>query len=302
VVRGAKVHTSNTTHANEMIVLPTRAMGEDDKAYAVSFAIPLATKGLKLLMSSYGSYTERNSFDHPVSSKQKMTETLTIFDDVFVPNERVFLKGEWQFAGALALSFVEYHRLTAISYKLPFLDLLVGAGRLVAEYNGIEKAAHVREKLFWLASYAETVRSLTHMACLKAVPSDLGMVIPNPVTVNIAKHYFAAHFHQALSHVQDLAGGILVTGPGYEDVNSEETGPLIEKFLKGKKGTSGIERLQVMNLIQDLTVSDYGGYQAVLALHAEGSMEAEKLQLYREYDWQKAMTYARKMAGMAQKL
>ena len=128
VVRGAKTHTSNTTHANEMIVLPTRAMGEADKDYAVSFAIPLNTPGLKLLMSGYGSYTERNEFDHPVSSGLKMTETLTVFDDVFVPNERIFLKGEWQFAGPLALSFVEYHRLTAISYKLPFLDLLAGAG------------------------------------------------------------------------------------------------------------------------------------------------------------------------------
>ena len=97
VVRGAKMHTSNTTHVNEMIVLPTRAMGEDDKDYAVSFAIPLDTKGVKLLMSGYGSYTQRNSFDHPVSSAVKMTETLTIFDDVFIPNERIFLKGEWQF-------------------------------------------------------------------------------------------------------------------------------------------------------------------------------------------------------------
>ncbi|MEW6298873.1 MAG: 4-hydroxyphenylacetate 3-hydroxylase N-terminal domain-containing protein [Thermodesulfobacteriota bacterium] len=300
VVRGAKVHTSNTTHANEMIVLPTRAMGEEDKAYAVAFAIPLATKGLTLIMSGYGSYTQRNPFDHPVSATVKMTETLTVFDDVFVSNERIFLKGEWQFAGALALSFVEYHRLTAISYKLPFLDLLVGAARVVAEYNGIEKAAHVRDKLFWLASYAETTRALTHQACIKAVPTELGMVIPNPALVNIAKHHFAAHFHQALSHVQDLAGGILVTGPAVEDVQSEETGPLIEKYLQGKKGTSGKERLQVLNLLQDITASDFGGYQAVLALHAEGSMEAEKLQLYREYDWQKAMAYARRMAGLGE--
>jgi 4-hydroxybutyryl-CoA dehydratase/vinylacetyl-CoA-Delta-isomerase len=298
VVRGAKVHTSNTTHTNEMIVLPTRAMGEDDKAYAVSFAIPLATKGLKLIMSGYGSYTERNPFDHPVSSTAKMTETLSIFEDVFVPNERIFLQGEWQFAGALALSFVEYHRLTAISYKLPFLDLLVGAGRLVAEYNGIEKAAHVRDKLFWLASYAETTRALTHQACVKAVPTELGMVLPNPAIVNIAKHHFASHFHEALSQVQDLAGGILVTGPAVEDVQSEETGPLIEKYLKGKKGTSGKERLQVLNLIQDITASDFGGYQAVLALHAEGSMEAEKLQLSREYDWQKVISYARRLARL----
>ncbi len=300
VVRGAKIHTSNTTHANEMIVLPTRAMGEADKAYAVSFAIPLNTKGLKLLMSGYGSHTQRNPFDHPVSSGAKMTETLTIFEDVFVPNERIFLRGEWQFAGALALSFVEYHRLTAISYKLPFLDLLAGAGRLIAEYNGIEKAAHVREKLFWLASYAETTRALTHMACLRAVPTDHGMVIPDPATVNIAKHHFAANFHQALSHVQDLAGGILVTAPAVEDVLSEELGPLVDKYLTGKTGTSGTERLRVINLIQDITTSDFGGYQAVLALHAEGSMEAEKLQLYREYDWQKTLAFARKMAKLDQ--
>ena len=296
VVRGAKVHTSNTTHANEMIVLPTRAMGEEDKDYAVSFAIPLDTPGLKLLMSGYGSHTQRNSFDHPVSSGVKMTETLTIFDDVFVPNERIFLQGEWQFAGPLALSFVEYHRLTAISYKLPFLDLLAGAGRLMAEYNGIEKAAHVKEKLFWLASYVETTRLLTHMACLKARTTDFGMVIPDPPTVNIAKHHFAADFHQALSHVQDLAGGIIVTGPAVEDLRSEETGPLIEKYMKGKTGTSGKERLQVINLIQDITTSDFGGYNAVLALHAEGSMEAEKMQLYREYDWQRVRDYASKMA------
>ncbi len=296
IVRGAKIHTSNTTHANEMVVLPTRAMGEADKEYAVAFAIPLDTKGVKLLMSGYGSYTQRNSFDHPVSSSVKMTETITVFEDVFIPNDRIFLKGEWQYAGPLALSFVEYHRLTAISYKLPFLDLLAGAGRLMAEYNGIENAAHVKEKLFWLASYAETTRALTQMACMRARKTDFDMVIPDPATVNIAKHHFAADFHQALSYVQDLAGGIVVTGPAVEDLQSEETGPLIEKYLKGKKGTSGKERLQIINLIQDITASDFGGYNAVLALHAEGSMEAEKMQLYREYDWDRVRDYA---AGMA---
>src|SRR5216117_3559265 len=196
VVRGAKVHTSVTPNANELFVIPTRNLTEADKDYAVSFCIPLNTAGLKQIASPYGAGHD-NRFTHPISSRHKMMETLTIFDDVFVPNERIFMNGEWQFAGALAKTFVEFHRFTAISYKLPLLDLLVGAGRLIAEYNGIEKAAHVREKLFWLASYAETTRALTHMACMKAVPVDLGMVIPNPTVVNIAKHHFAAHFHQA---------------------------------------------------------------------------------------------------------
>ena len=133
---------------------------------------------------------------------------------------------------------------------------------------------------------------------MRARKTDFDMVIPDPATVNIAKHHFAADFHQALSYVQDLAGGIIVTGPAVEDLQSEETGPLIEKYLKGKKGTSGKERLQIINLIQDITTSDFGGYNAVLALHAEGSMEAEKMQLYREYDWDRVRDYAAGMAGI----
>ncbi|MHB8577181.1 MAG: 4-hydroxyphenylacetate 3-hydroxylase N-terminal domain-containing protein, partial [Dehalococcoidia bacterium] len=139
VVRGAKVHTSNTTHVDEVIVLPTRAMGEADSDYAVAFAIPANTPGLKLLASPFGSaeQSERSEFEFPITARHKMMETTTIFDDVFVPWERVFLAGEHQFAGPLALGFVEFHRFTAISYKLPLVDALVGAAQLMADYNGI---------------------------------------------------------------------------------------------------------------------------------------------------------------------
>ena len=146
VVRGAKIHTSVTPNANELFVIPTRNLTEADKDYAVAFCIPLNTRGLKMIASPYGRGHD-STFTHPVSSGHKMMETLTIFDDVFVPNDRVFLNGEWQFAGALAKTFVEFHRFTAISYKLPLLDLLVGSALLIAEQNGIDKAGHVREKL-----------------------------------------------------------------------------------------------------------------------------------------------------------
>lgn len=125
VVRGMKTHTSCTTNVNEVIVLPTRAMAEADADYAVSFAIPVNTPGVTLIASPHGG-SERDDFDHPISSKHKMMETLTIFDDVFVPWDRVFMNGEWQWAGPLALAFVEFHRFTAISYKLPLVDALVG--------------------------------------------------------------------------------------------------------------------------------------------------------------------------------
>src|SRR5688572_15703065 len=131
VVRGAKVHTSCTTNVNELIVLPTRAMSEADADYAVAFAIPVDTPGLKLIASPYGG-SGKSEFDNPLSADRKMMETITVFDDVFVPWERVFLAGEYDFCGPLALGFVEYHRFTAVSYKLPLVDALIGAGLLMA--------------------------------------------------------------------------------------------------------------------------------------------------------------------------
>src|SRR5215475_10034962 len=177
VVRGAKVHTSVTPNANELFVIPTRNLTEADRDYAVAFCIALNTPGLKQVASPYGAGHE-NTFIHPISSRHKMMETLTIFDDVFVPNERVFMDGEWQFAGALAKTFVEFHRYTAVSYKLPLLDLLAGSALLIAEQNGIERAGHVREKLTWLISYAETVRMLSKMAAIQCAIED-GIAVPN---------------------------------------------------------------------------------------------------------------------------
>lgn len=297
VVRGAKVHTSVTPNANELFVIPTRNLTQADKDYAVAFCVPLNTPGLKMIASPYGRGHD-SSFTHPISSRHKMMETLTIFEDVFVPNDRVFMNGEWQFAGPLAKTFVEFHRFTAISYKLPLLDLLVGSALLIAEQNGIEKAGHVREKLTWLISYAQTVRMLTKMAAIDCTIKD-GIAISNTEVVNIAKLHFASNYHQALMHVQDLAGGLLVTAPGEGDLKNPETRKYIDYYLGGREGVSAEQRLRTLNLISDLTTSEFGGYQAVLAIHAEGSLEAEKLTILREYNQALAKNYALRIAGQA---
>jgi 4-hydroxybutyryl-CoA dehydratase / vinylacetyl-CoA-Delta-isomerase len=295
IVRGAKVHTSVTPNANELFVIPTRNLTAADADYALAFCIPLNTPGLKQIASPYGSGHD-NSFTHPISSRHKMMETLTIFDDVFVPNERVFMNGEWQFAGALARTFVQFHRFTAISYKLPLLDLLIGSALLIAEQNGIARVSHVREKLTWLISYAETVRMLTKMAAIRCGLED-GIAIPDTAAVNIAKLHFASNYHDALMRVQDLTGGLLVTAPGEEDLRNPETGKYIDHYLRGAGGVSAEQRLRTINLISDLTTGDFGGYQSVLAIHAEGSLEAEKLTILREYDQARVKSYARWVAG-----
>jgi aromatic ring hydroxylase len=296
VVRGAKVHTSVSTNTNEVIVLPTRAMRPEDKDYAIAFALPINAPGLKLIASPHGS-SKKDAFEHPISAKHKMMETLTVFDDVFVPNDRIFLNGEIEFAGLLALTFVRFHRFTAVSYKLPLMELMAGAGAAVAEANGIARANHVRDKLTHLAAYHTTVRGLIEHAAATCTIED-GIAVPNTLITNVAKFHFAHNYHHAVQIVQDLAGGILVTGPATEDFTSEATRAYVMKYLGGAKGHDAEKRIRLLNLIADLTASDFGGYQEVLAVHAEGGFEAEKLQAYREYDFKSVAAYARKLAGI----
>jgi aromatic ring hydroxylase len=298
VVRGAKVHTSVSVNSNEMIVLPTRAMKADEAAYAVSFALPLNTRGLKLITSAYGAHHDDSHFDAPLASRHRMLETLTVFDDVLVPHDRVFLKGEWEFAGELAKTFVEFHRFTAISYKLPLVDSLVGAALLMAEYNGLERVKHVQEKLAKLTGYAETLRALLRLAALDAETGPLGIAVPKPLLVNMAKLHFATNYHQMLAYVQDITGGLIATGPGEADLDNPETSAYVRRYLGGRKGIPVEHRLKAINLVKELTATDFAGYQAVLAIHAEGSIEAEKLAMVREHDSARCIALVKKLAGI----
>ena len=294
VVRVAKVHTSCTPYVDEVIVLPSRTMGPDDEAWSVAFAIPVASPGLHLYAADYLHGTD-DPFTRPISTNHKMIETLTVFDNVFVPWERVFFVDRPDLAGAVALTFVEFHRFTAVSYKLPLLDALVGAGIAIARANGIDRAGHVRDKLTWLGGYAETVRGLAELAALRC-EVEAGVAYPHVFTTNMAKWTFARDFHKALETVQDLAGGLLVTGPSGMDWESAEVRPVLEKYLQGAWPAD--QRLAMLNLIGELSTRLYGGYQAILAVHAEGSIEAEKLAMFRAYDPGRALSLAMQLAGL----
>ncbi len=295
VVRGAKTHTSGSVNANELIVLPTRAMGPDDADYAVAFAVPIDTEGLSLYVSSYGA-GERGSFEFPASSRSKMLETLTVFDDVFVPWNRVFLYKEPALAGPIALSFVEYHRFTAVSYKLPLLDVFVGGAARIADMNGVGKAGHIRDKLTHLIAYAETVRGLTELAASRSREGNRGIWYPDPLTTNLAKFTFATGYHEAAELVQECAGGLLVTGPGDADWANPAVRAVLEKYYPAAAPAE--DRLRLMHLLSDLTVRELGGYHTVLAVHAEGSVEAEKMQILRSFDPTRAFRLVGELAGL----
>ncbi len=293
IVRGAKAHISGAPLANEIIVLPCRAMREDDKEYAVCFAVPANAKGLTLISAEHEVKEAGNLFDHPIGASIYINDAMVIFEDVFIPNERVFMKGEWQFAGDIAYMFGNFHRLSAETYKAVELELVTGAATLMAEYNGIERASHIQDKLTWLVSYAEATEVLGRAACEHCVSEpDSNLVYPNPMYANIAKFFFADNWHQATKYIQDIAGGIVATVPSAEDFLNPETHSMIDKYLGGKADIPTEHRIRLIKLIRDLTSC----YEDVLTIHAEGSLAAQKLSIYTLADFERYKAAAKRAA------
>lgn len=295
VVRGAKAHISSGPIVDELIIIPTRAMTADDADYAVAFAVPAATKGLRMICRSERPGT---SFDFPISGRHYILEALVIFEDVFVPWERVFLAGEWKYAGTMANNFAQWHRFTALSYKTPIAELLLGTAIVLAQSNGIDKVRHIREHIVDLAIYLQMVKTLGRTAALSGTIDANGIATPDELSTNLGKYYFAERYHDMVRRVQEIAGGIMVTAPGLADALGEVTGPDIERYLAGAEGWGGIDRMRVMKLARDLTASDYGGLAQVAALHAEGSTEAQRMMVVRETDFDGVAAYAKAVAGV----
>ena len=155
----------------------------------------------------------------------------------------------------------------------------------------------MREKIVQLISYAETLRGLTHYAAMRGTPREAGIASPDTLYVNIAKYHFAHGYHDAVRNVQDIAGGALVTGPGAEDLETEETAKYYHKYYAGH-GVSGQDRLKALAFVKNLVASEFGAYQEVLAVHAEGSLEAEKQMVARSYDGRRAVALVRRLAGL----
>lgn len=295
VVRGAKAHISQAPACNEILVAPCRAMREDDRAYAVSFGVPVNAPGVTLISAQPEVSEGYNLMDHPISGSVYINDAMIIFEDVFIPKERIFLKGEWEFAGQVAYMFANFHRLSAETYKAMELELFTGAAALMAEYNGIEKVAHVREKLTWLVMYTEMIETLGRAAvehCIQEEGSDL--VYPNPMIANICKYQFADNWHTATKYLQDIAGGIMVTAPSAKDFLNPETRALMEKYLTGRDGIPTEDRFRMMKLARDLTSS----YEDVLTIHAEGSLEAQKMSILQLADFDRYKAAARRAAGL----
>lgn len=294
VVSGAKTNITAAPYVNEYMVLPTRAMGPGDDDFAVAFAAPVNAPGVKVIARPDG---VKNQFDFPLSSRHFHIEGTIIFDDVFVPWEKVFLAGEWQYAGALANTFATWHRFTGLAYKGPGADLLLGMAQLIAEYNGVAKAPHIRAKITQLIQYAETIRVFGRASAREA-EYYAGIACPNALLANMGKYIFASGYHDAVRAVQEIAGGVTVTGPASLDYENPDTREYIERYFGGVEGVPTEHRLRAFKLIMDMTASEYAGNWMLATLHGEGSLEAQRLSMYRQYDVKRCVKLAQMAAGI----
>jgi 4-hydroxybutyryl-CoA dehydratase/vinylacetyl-CoA-Delta-isomerase len=299
VVRGAKMHISSTPGANEIIVMPCRAHGEEDKDYAVVFATPLNAQGVTIIASEPPMRETGDAalWDYPVSaaSGHGASECMIVFENVFVPWERVFMCGEWEFSRDVTYTFATFHRLFGVCRMTTELEILAGVASLVAEYNGIEKVSHVRDKLAWLAMYAEVVNVIGKASCMDCEKQkDSDVVSPNMVYTNTAKYLFADNYHQAVKTAQDICGGIADTIPAYGDWSNPETRPLLEKYLSGKAGVPTEHRLKAIRLLKDVTNTHF----LVGSIHGEGSLAAQRMFVYAGADWGKFKAAAKRAAGI----
>lgn len=298
VVRGAKAHQSGSLCAHEGLILPTREMRESDKDYAVCFAVPVDAEGI-IHVYGRGTLEERalEGVDLGNIEYSKFCP-LVIFDNVFVPWERVFLCGEYEFAGQLVRTFGDYHRHSHGGCKCGVGDVLVGAAAAIAEYNGVPNASHVNAKLVEMIKTAQTMYGCCLAASVEATKSHSGIYLVDSVLANTSKLYEGKEYHEVIRLLVEIAGGLVADLPSEKDLQNPEIGHFIEKYLKGVADVPTEDRMRMFRLIEKLA---FETRDIVSNIHGGGSPEAHRMTLLRDTDLEPRKKMARKLAGIKEK-
>ncbi|OYT35302.1 4-hydroxybutyryl-CoA dehydratase [Archaeoglobales archaeon ex4484_92] len=297
VVRGAKAHMTGAVNSHEVIVMPTRALGPDDKDYAVSFAVPIDVEGLVNIFVRQTNDTRR--LDGTIdcgNAKYGIVggETLMVFNDVFVPWERVFMCGEYDFALELVEVFATFHRQNYGGCKVGVADVLIGAAANTAEYNGVERASHIIDKLTEMIHLAETCWCCSLACSYEGYKTPSGAYIPNPLLANVTKLNVTRFPYEWSRIAQDIAGGFVITTPSEKDYRNPETRDLIEKYLRGVAEVPTEHRIRMLRLLENLAV----GAQLPESMHGAGSPAAQKIMIWRRGNVEMKKELAKIIAGI----
>lgn len=306
VVRGAKVHNSEASVADEILVLPTRYLTPEEAEWAVAFAVPGDWEGVKQVVSVHN-LRKRDHF--PRGFTPGAVDSYTIFEDAFIPWERVFLCGESQHGGVLALLFALFHRHSYSGCKPALGDIMLGTAALVAEYNGIEKAKHVRDRLAevirttelgYAAGYtaSDLGKPQVYIPRVGFVPYGPGNYIPHSIYCNVGRCLTGEAVFREAEILCDLAGGMPATFPYEGDFVNPETKDLLNKYIMRNPDISAENAAQLWRYVGDMLCSSAAGVHCVGSYHGGGSPIMENIAITGQYDIESRKTMVKRIAGI----
>lgn len=292
-VKGAKAHQTGCINSHWIIVMPTMRLTEKDKDYAIVGAIPADAPGITYIYGRQSCDTrsmEEGDIDAG-NSKFAGQEALMILDDVFIPNDKIFMDGEYEFAAMLVERFTCYHRRSYVC-KTGLGDVLIGAAATVSDYNGIPDVSHIRDKLVEMTHLNESIFAAGIASSYQAQEMKSGVWLNDDMLANVCKHNVTRFPYEISRLAQDIAGGLVVTMPSEQDFKHPVAGPLLKKYLAGRKGVDVENRVRVLRLIENMTLGRNAVGYLTESMHGAGSPQAQRIQIARQMQ----LGYKKKLA------
>ena len=309
VVRGAKCHQTGSINSHWHLIMPTQAMKEADKDFAVSFACPSDAEGLFMVYGRQSCDTRKLEEGADMDLGNKIfggQEALVVFDDVFIPNEYIFMDGEYEFAGMLVERFSGFHRQSYGGCKVGVGDVIIGAAALAAEYNGVEKASAVKDKLIEMTHLNETLYGCGIACSAEGCPTKCGSYMIDLLLANVCKQNVTRFPYEIVRLAEDIAGGLMVTMPSEKDFksdtvvgrNGETISDFCNKFFVGNGNCSTEDRMRIFRFLENICLgSSAVGYRTE-SMHGAGSPQAQRIMIQRQGNIEEKKLLAKKIAGI----
>jgi len=298
-ITGAKAHQTGCINSHWMLVMPTMRLGEGDKEYAIIGAVPVDAKGITYIYGRQSCDTrsmEGGTIDVG-NAKYGGQEAMVIFEEVFIPNEYIFMDGEYDYAAMLVERFTAYHRRSYVC-KSGVGDVLIGAAANIAEMNGIPKASHIKDKLVEMTHLNETIYATGIAASYQGFATKSGAYICDDMLANVCKHHVTKMPYEIGRLAQDLAGGLVATLPSEQEFRHPKVGKLLEKYLKGKADVKTEDRMRILRLIENMTLGRNAVGYLTESMHGAGSPQAQRIQIGRAMQLEYKKRLAKVIAGI----
>jgi 4-hydroxybutyryl-CoA dehydratase/vinylacetyl-CoA-Delta-isomerase len=299
VINGAKLHLTGILNSHWILVMPTQSLRPGLEKFAVAVAVPSDHPNITYIYGRQASATRKLE---PTTTdvgnvKYGGQEVTTIFENVVIPWENVFMNGETDCSGPLVERFASTHRQSYGGCKSGNGDVLIGAAQCIAECNGTADVSHVKDKIVEMIHLNETLYSGGIACGTEGHLTPAGCMEVDFLLANVCKQNVTRFPYEIARLAQDIAGGIMVTLPSDQDFQSPEVGRLCEKYLRGNADTSTEERQRALRLIETMTIGAIGVGYLTESMHGAGSPQAQRIMISRQANLEVKKKAARRING-----